>query len=306
MIGSSLALALVRLLVAIYLGMGLMSLATLHPRLRRPEAAGIRRAMLGWWVPAVVATAAVVGGPRVSAAIFAAVGLGCFRELLRMWPGERQPVVDGLAAAAIAPIHALALVGELGLAAALLLAWAGAVLPLVRAAICGPEGLTAASSRRLFGLLAAGLALAHVPALMATPRGDALTALLLLAVMINDAAQYAFGKALGRRPLAPRLSPRKTRGGLVGGVAMTATILALAAPSVLPVAWTTAALCGALLSVVGLLGDLLVSAIKRDVGVKDSGAVIPGQGGLLDRCDSLLLTAPLFFHLLAPVLRGGG
>lgn len=306
MTASSLAPSLIRLLASIFVGLVLFSLTTLHPRLRRPEAAGIRRAMLGWWLPALVATAAIVGGPLASAAIFTAVGLGCLRELLRLWPDERHPVVDGLTAAAIAPMHALAIAGALDLAAALLLAWAGAALPLVRAAICGPDGLTAASSRRLFCLLLAGLALAHVPALRASADGAALMSILLLAVMVNDAAQYAFGKALGRRPLAPRLSPRKTWGGLVGGVITTAVILAVAAPSVLPVAWTTAALVGVLLSVTGLLGDLLISAIKRDVGVKDTGAVIPGQGGLLDRCDSLLIAAPLFFHTLAPWLRGGG
>ena len=291
-----------RLLGAVYVGLFLLSFVTLHPRLRGPELAGVRRAILAWWLPASVGGLAVLGGPPVTALVFGAVGLGCFHEYLRLWPDDRHPAVDGLAAAAIAALHGLALAGALDLAAGLL-AWVAAALPLTWAALRGPQGAVTIASRRILGIALCGLALAHVPALAAGPQGAPLTVLLLLTVMVNDAFQYAFGKMIGGPRLSPRLSPRKTWSGLLGGAATASLVFAVAAPSVLPVGAAEAALCGLVIAVVGLLGDLVVSAIKRDVGVKDTGAAIPGQGGLLDRCDSLLLTAPLFVHALAPHLR---
>ncbi|MEZ4450106.1 MAG: phosphatidate cytidylyltransferase [Nannocystaceae bacterium] len=300
---AAMAPSLVRLFLWVYGGLVVVSLGTRHRRLQGPALAPVRRAVLAWWLPAGVGGLAVSGGPWAAALLFAAVGVGCLREFLRFWPDERHPVVDGLAAAAIAPIHALACAGALDLGAGLLLVWAAAVLPLAWSALHGPAGVVTATSRRLLGLVLCGLGLAHVTAVAASPEGAPLLALLLIAVMVGDSFQYFFGKLIGGRRLAPRVSPRKTWSGAIGGVATAALALALAAPSVLPVSAAVGALCGALLSAVGLVGDLLISAIKRDVGVKDSGAVIPGQGGLLDRCDSLLLAAPLFYHAVAPLLR---
>lgn len=123
----------------------------------------------------------------------------------------------------------------------------------------------------------------------------ATAAVLLLSVMANDASQYLCGKLFGRTALAPVISPRKTWEGFAGGVAVTSAVTAAAAPAITGLGRAEAALVGALLASLGLLGDLLVSALKRDVGVKDTGAVLPGQGGVLDRMDSLLLAAPAFF-----------
>ena len=120
--------------------------------------------------------------------------------------------------------------------------------------------------------------------------------LLLLSIMINDASQYVVGKLTGRHALAPSISPKKTWEGFVGGVVVTSLVAALAAPLVAPFGPAMGALVGACLAALGLLGDLLVSAIKRDVGVKDTGAVLPGQGGVLDRMDSLILSAPLSYY----------
>jgi phosphatidate cytidylyltransferase len=99
------------------------------------------------------------------------------------------------------------------------------------------------------------------------------------------------------------LSPKKTWEGLAGGVVVTSLVTAAAAPQLAPFDRLTGALVGVGLSLLGLLGDLLVSAIKRDVGVKDSGSALPGQGGILDRCDSMLLSAPLSFYAVNAWLR---
>jgi len=198
-------------------------------------------------------------------------------------------------------------------AGALLLLWSLGVLPLARAALSGPEGWLAASARLAFGLLLTVMALGYLsmiflsfgpaPGARAGAMPACLALLLMLLVMTSDAAQYLAGKILGRHKLAPRISPNKTREGLMGGALITAGVAAAAAPVLTSLTPTVAALLGAALCGLGLLGDLLVSTLKRDGGVKDSGTLLPGQGGLLDRCDSLLLTAPLYFYVVVPWLR---
>jgi phosphatidate cytidylyltransferase len=105
-----------------------------------------------------------------------------------------------------------------------------------------------------------------------------------------------WGKCFGRLRVAPRVSPNKTCEGLIGGVATTTFLAWLIAPWLTPLQGHTAAAAGLMIGVAGFVGDIVMSAIKRDAGVKDSGTALPGHGGVLDRIDSLIFTAPLFFH----------
>lgn len=119
------------------------------------------------------------------------------------------------------------------------------------------------------------------------------------ATAAGDIAAYAVGSRIGRRPLAPAVSPNKTWEGVAGGLAAAALVGAL----VLPLAGADGAPAGALVGVVvgiaALLGDLVVSMVKRDLGVKDLGRLLPGHGGVLDRVDGLLLALPVGYALLA-------
>jgi phosphatidate cytidylyltransferase len=138
------------------------------------------------------------------------------------------------------------------------------------------------------------------------PGGLAWTVLLLAMVWGNDSAAYVAGKAVGRTPLAPVLSPRKTReGALAGSLASVAIgLLAPAAAHAGPAAMApvaaqsplTLAAVGLAVSVAAPLGDLSKSFLKRQAGVKDAGALIPGHGGILDRADSLLFAAPVVYY----------
>lgn len=113
----------------------------------------------------------------------------------------------------------------------------------------------------------------------------------------SDAGAYFAGRALGRNKLAPAISPGKTVEGLIGGIAAAAGFGALATWSFfpeLPYAWSIPLAC--LLAVVGVLGDLLESAVKRCVGAKDAASILPGHGGFLDRLDSLLFGAPILYY----------
>lgn len=126
--------------------------------------------------------------------------------------------------------------------------------------------------------------------------GPALLLMLVLLTELNDVAQYVWGKSLGRRKVAPHVSPGKTWAGLLGGVATTVVLASLLGPWLTLLDRTHAILAGLIIGVSGFFGDLSISAIKRDLKVKDTGTLLPGHGGILDRVDSLTYTAPLFFH----------
>jgi phosphatidate cytidylyltransferase len=119
---------------------------------------------------------------------------------------------------------------------------------------------------------------------------------LVLVVQLSDVLQYVWGKALGRRRIAPSISPNKTWEGFVGGVAC-ATALGTAVWWATPFSPAAAAAMALVLTAMGFVGGLIMSAIKRDRGVKDYGTLIGGHGGVLDRVDSLCFAAPVFFHL---------
>jgi phosphatidate cytidylyltransferase len=125
------------------------------------------------------------------------------------------------------------------------------------------------------------------------------TLLLLATVVVSDSGQYYSGRTFGRTPLAPSISPKKTVEGAVGGVVLGTAFMALAGPMVLPAADRVAlALLGAAIVFLGICGDLFESRLKRTAGIKDSSALIPGHGGVLDRVDALLFATPAFFVYL--------
>lgn len=128
--------------------------------------------------------------------------------------------------------------------------------------------------------------------------GPGLLILLIFLTQFNDVAQYVWGKSFGKRKLAPNVSPGKTVGGFLGGVFTTTLTALIVGPLLTILNWKYALVAGLIISVGGLFGDLSISALKRDLGVKDSGSILPGHGGILDRLDSLSFTAPLFFHFV--------
>ncbi len=158
----------------------------------------------------------------------------------------------------------------------------------------GPTVLrdTAAS---LLPMLYIGLPLGALAAVLYIAGRGALL-LLLTIIVVSDSAQYYTGRLFGRRPLAPAISPKKTIEGALGGLVFgTAAMIvggrwALPAPNL-----ALLAVAGATIAALGIVGDLFESLLKRSAGVKDSGALIPGHGGVLDRIDSWLFAAPVYY-----------
>ena len=129
--------------------------------------------------------------------------------------------------------------------------------------------------------------------------GARVTLLLIGTVVVSDSAQYYTGRMLGRRPLAPAISPKKTQEGAMGGVVFGTLFLIGVGRLFLPAASVLSlAIVGVLLTAAGICGDLFESRLKRASGLKDSSAVIPGHGGVLDRIDALLFAAPVFYFFL--------
>ena len=157
-----------------------------------------------------------------------------------------------------------------------------------------------------WGLMTMVFGLSHLAYLLVLPDGKAVAAhgaaLLLFVVLLtelNDVAQYVWGRTLGRRKIIESVSPKKTVEGLVGGALTTTVIAFFLAPYLTPLTPGDRVAVGLMIGFGGFLGDVTISAVKRDIGVKDSGSMIPGHGGILDRIDSLLFTGPLFFHFMA-------
>ncbi|HNO75830.1 phosphatidate cytidylyltransferase [Nitrosomonas mobilis] len=168
------------------------------------------------------------------------------------------------------------------------------------------DGFLQAAATIHWGMMTCIFSISHAAYLLMLPDtgtwgatgGAGLLFYLVFLTQFNDVGQYVWGKMFGRHKVLPIVSPNKTWEGLVGGVATTVLFAALLAPYLTPFNFTHAIMTGALIGLFGFIGDVSISAIKRDLGIKDFSSLIPGHGGVLDRVDSLTFTVPLFFHFM--------
>ncbi|MFT4266969.1 MAG: phosphatidate cytidylyltransferase [Xenophilus sp.] len=177
------------------------------------------------------------------------------------------------------------------------------ILPILSAVGGDTKRFLERAAKVQWGLMVCVFCISHVPALLTLnipgfeDRNLLLIAFLVIVVQGSDVLQYVWGKLFGRRKVAPELSPSKTWEGLIGGVA-SATLLGAALWWATPFTPWQAALMAFMICVMGFFGGLVMSAIKRDRGVKDWGTMIEGHGGMLDRLDSVIFAAPIYFHAL--------
>jgi len=183
--------------------------------------------------------------------------------------------------------------------------WMFLFFPMLMALRGDTHGFLRAVGTLIFGVMMTVFTLSHMAMLLVS--GDAenpvagglgLLFFLVMLTQFNDVAQYVWGKLFGRHQVTPNVSPKKTWEGLIGGIATTTLVATAIGPYLTPMDFRWAALAGAIIGVSGFLGDITMSAMKRDLGVKDSGGLIPGHGGILDRVDSLTYAAPVFTHFI--------
>ncbi|MFD1260693.1 phosphatidate cytidylyltransferase [Entomomonas asaccharolytica] len=154
-----------------------------------------------------------------------------------------------------------------------------------------------------WGLMITVYCISCVPALLTLDmqgyenRNLLLIAFLVIVVQISDVLQYVFGKLFGKRKIAPNLSPSKTVEGFIGGI-ISASLIGACLYWITPFSFVQAAMISLMITLLGFMGGLVMSSIKRDQGIKDWGYMIEGHGGMLDRLDSVCFAAPIFFHVV--------
>ena len=257
-----------------------------------------------WWMMVALLGVAFSAGKVGVIVLFALASLAALREFITLTPTRRgDHVALAVAFFAVLPLqYYLIWIDWYGLYSVFIPVYVFLLLAAIAALRQDTTHFMSRIAETQWGLMMSVFCLSHVPALLGLKipgyegRNLLLIAFLMLVVQSSDVLQYIWGKLLGRHKIAPELSPSKTVEGFVGGVA-SATILGSLLWWITPFSpWQSAALA-LLISLMGFFGGLVMSAIKRDRGVKDWGWMIEGHGGVLDRLDSVIFAAPVFFHV---------
>lgn len=257
-----------------------------------------------WWLIVVVFSVALLSPIWLALTFFALVSFMAFKEFLTLTPSRQSDRMPLLWMFIAIPVNYWLIgIGWYGMFVVFIPVFVFLFLP-ARMVITGDtQGFLRIASQLHWGLMTTVFALSHVAFLLVLPADGKQTGALLVLFLVgltefNDITQYLWGKSLGRIRVTPKVSPNKTLAGLVGGVVTTALVAMLLGPLLTPLSWSMGLLTGVIIGITGFCGDVVMSAVKRDIGVKDTGTLLPGHGGLLDRLDSLIFTAPVFFHFI--------
>jgi len=269
----------------------------------RATVANLNARIRAWWLMVAVFTIAVWTGGIGSIVLFALMSLLALREFVTLAPTRREDHRTLLwSFFAVTPLQYLLIaIRWYGLFAIMIPVYAF-VLVAVSNVIAGrTDRFLERTATIHWGLMVCVYCVSHAPALLILEipgyRSNAkLLVFLVLVVQLSDVLQYVFGKLFGRHRIAPVISPNKTWEGFLGGV-IAASGIGTALWWATPFTPVEALAMSIAITLAGFAGGLVMSAIKRDRGVKDYGALIAGHGGMLDRIDSLCFAAPVFFHL---------
>jgi phosphatidate cytidylyltransferase len=296
-------LAIIFGLLALFTILGLILRQSVKSEGRRAVVANMNARIAAWWIMAGVIAGALLSGFAATIILFAVISLLALREFITLTPTHRG---DHRALFWIffvfTPVQYVLIWRDwYGLFAILIPVYAFLFLPL-RIAVAGDTTRFFERTAKIqWGLMVCVYCVSYAPALLILHirgynRGErALLLFLLVVAQLSDVFQYVWGKLLGKHKLAPHVSPNKTVEGLVGG-GLTAAAIGTSLYWATPFAPWQAALLSLLIVLMGFAGGLVMSAIKRDRGVKDYGSVIIGHGGVMDRIDALCFAAPIFFH----------
>jgi phosphatidate cytidylyltransferase len=258
-----------------------------------------------WWAMVILMGLALLFGRTGIALLFAFASFAALREFVTLTKTRRA---DHWALATaffiILPLHYYFIwAGKTGMYSIFIPVYAFLLLPIVSALRGDKDHFLVRIAEIQWALMICVYCASHVPALLDLNipgyegRNILLVAFLVVVVQSSDVLQYVWGKLLGRTKIAPELSPSKTLEGLIGG-ALSATFVGAALSWMTPFNPLEAALLSLAIVLMGFFGGLVMSAIKRDRGVKDWGQVIAGHGGFIDRMDSVVFAAPVFFHIV--------
>ncbi|HIA27531.1 MAG TPA: phosphatidate cytidylyltransferase [Planctomycetes bacterium] len=257
-----------------------------------------------WWIITVLVSLALVLGRPYLVFFFALVSYLALKEFYSIIPTRRVDRRVLFWAYLSIPVQYLWIEMEwYGMFIVFIPVYLFLFLPLRMVLIGKPAGFLNAAGTMNWALMTSVFCISHIAYLAVLPAnvnpsgGAGLILYLLILTEGNDVAQFFWGKTLGRTPISPTVSPNKTLAGFLGGVLTTVGLAWFLAPYLTPFDNTKHILIsGVIIGFSGYIGDIVMSAFKRDLGIKDTGSTLPGHGGVLDRIDSLTYTAPLFFH----------
>ncbi len=258
-----------------------------------------------WWTMLIVLGIAILLGKTALIVLFALISLFALREFITLLPTRRGDYLALLVAFyfVIPYQYYLIYIDWYGLYSIFIPLYVFLLIPIATLKQEDTTRFLERSAKIQWGLMVCVFCISHVPALLNlkvygfTGEKIWLAIWLIMVVQASDVLQYVCGKLFGQHKVAPRLSPSKTVEGLIGGIAL-ATLLGVGMHWLTPFNLWQAALIGFVVCIFGFFGGLVMSAIKRDRGVKDWGHLIQGHGGMLDRIDSICFAAPIYFHIL--------
>ena len=279
----------------------------LKRRLKSPNSVidNLNKRINAWWVMvAIFAIAIFLGKFAVIILFFIASGIA-LREFLTLTPITRYDYWPLLFAYFIVlPLQYILVAVSWYELFCIFIPIYGFLFLAILAAITGStHNFLARIAEVQWGLMITVYSISFLPALLTLPidhyqdRNLLLIAFLVFVVELSDVLQYVFGKLFGKHSISPNLSPSKTIEGFIGGI-LSASLIGACLWWVTPFSFIQAGLISLMITLLGFLGGLVMSAIKRDRGVKDWGKLISGHGGVLDRLDSICFAAPIFFHVV--------
>jgi phosphatidate cytidylyltransferase len=258
-----------------------------------------------WWAMIIILGVAFTLGPIATLVLFAFISFFALREVITLTPTRPSDYLPLLLSFYVLVPGQYALIGtdEYGTFAIYIPVFGFLLLPAIAALSGDAQNFLERTAKIQWGVMITVYCISYAPALLLLHipgyegAGALLLLYLLLIVQLSDVLQYVFGKLFGRTKLAPLVSPSKTVEGLIGG-GLSAAAIGGMMWWITPFTWQQSLLISFIIVVMGFLGGLTLSAVKRSLGAKDWGVMIEGHGGMLDRLDSVSFAAPVFFHIV--------
>ena len=265
----------------------------------------LRQRIQSWWVMVGVLFVVLTASKNIAIGFFGVLSFLALKEFLSIVSvrqADRRAVF--WAYLAIPVQYYWVSMGWYGMFIIFIPVYVFLFLPMRMVLIGETKGFIRSAGLMHWAVMLTVFSISHIAYLLTLPVKNpgagalGLVLFILFMTQFNDVCQYVWGKLLGRHKIIPKVSPNKTWEGFIGGVSTVTLCAGFAAPYLTPLSFNQGLLAGVIIGVSGFIGDVVISSVKRDLQIKDTGSFIPGHGGILDRIDSLLYTAPLFFHFV--------